>query len=716
MQSLRQLRNQICSVLVAAALVSLQIAPTYAYAEVASTDKSETVHVQTDATGEVLSITVDETLANSSGASTLDDYSTLQDIVPDDDEQSFTSAGDNRLTWTTNGKQVSYKGVSTDISPVDVSVSYILDGESVQPDDLAGSSGHLVMRINYSISSQWRGGETTSSVSAEIPFLCMTVVMLDSDVFSDVQVTNGKVIEDKGGMAVVGFSLPGLQDSLGLRDFDADLELELPEHMEITAEVSDFALDPIYTIVTPELFSEFDSSDIDLGLTDLDEGTDALEDAMGALIDGSGSLSSALRQLADGSEGLGTGASALREALGMLPTGLSALSSGAHALSDGLTVAQEPAALLSDGTASISDAAQAAIGTSEDAQGSVKEAQVALAALHSSLNNILEATAIFDGARTAAKDAHAAASHAAETLTQLDGELAEGKAAVSSDLDGASVLVSNAQGSLVDVTTSLGEASAVLESISTEGMTEEQRQAIISAQQILSAAGGSLAGAEGELESVAQSLDAAQTGLNAITTAVPKSVSEDISTLEASAEALAIRADEIPDTSAALIDVSTAETALERSSAELDKTRGLLAGVADGAGQLGVGASALSSALEQTVMGANELAFGIDRLALSSPQLASGAEQLGEGASQLADALQSAADGSQKLTDGLSAFNNQGIKELDAALRDIGFDVDELRERLEALSDAAEAYDSFAGKAEGQSGSVRFIYKTEQIG
>lgn len=716
MESLRRLRNRICSVLVTAALVSLQIAPTHAYADVATADKSETVHVQTDAAGEVLSITVDETLANSSGASTLDDYSTLQDIVPDDDEQSFTSSGDNRLTWTTNGKQVSYKGTSSDMPPVDVKVSYVLDGKKVQPSDLAGASGQLVLRIDYSISSQWRSGAATSGASAETPFLCMTVVMLDSDVFSNVQVTNGKVIEDKGGMAVIGFALPGMQDSLGLRDIDAGLDLELPEHMEITAEVSDYVLDPIYTIVTPELFSELDSSDVDLGIDDLDEGTDALEDAMVELIDGSGSLSSALRQLAEGSGSLGSGAHALQEALGMLPVGLTALSSGAHALSDGLTVAQEPAALLSDGAASISNAAQSAIGTSKDAQGSVKEAQVALAALHSSLNNILEAAVIFDGARTAAQDAHDAASHAAEVLAQFDGELAEGKAAVSSTLDGASVLVSNTEETLVDVTTSLGEASAVLEGIPTEGMTEEQQQAIISAQQILSAAGGSLAGAENELGSVAESLDAAQTGLNAITTAVPKSISEDISTLEGSAEALAIRADEIPDDSAAQNDVSTAEAALERSSDELDQTLGLLAGVVDGAGQLGVGASALSSALEQAVLGANELALGIDRFALSSPQLTNGAEQLGEGASQLADALQSVADGSQKLTDGLSTFNDLGIKELDAALRGIGSDVDELRDRLVALSDAAEAYDSFAGKAEGQSGSVRFIYKTERVG
>ena len=42
--------------------------------------------------------------------------------------------------------------------------------------------------------------------------------------------------------------------------------------------------------------------------------------------------------------------------------------------------------------------------------------------------------------------------------------------------------------------------------------------------------------------------------------------------------------------------------------------------------------------------------------------------------------------------------------------------LDGVSDRMDALRDAAKAYDTFAGKAEGQKGSVRFIYKTEQIG
>ena len=39
-----------------------------------------------------------------------------------------------------------------------------------------------------------------------------------------------------------------------------------------------------------------------------------------------------------------------------------------------------------------------------------------------------------------------------------------------------------------------------------------------------------------------------------------------------------------------------------------------------------------------------------------------------------------------------------------------------ISDRLEALRDTASEYDTFSGKLDGQSGSVRFIYKTERIG
>ena len=82
MKTLRNILNRLGCMLACAALALSQAAPVTAYAN-DSVDKSETVHVQTDATGAVTSITVEEVLANTSGAATLEDSSTLTDIKAD---------------------------------------------------------------------------------------------------------------------------------------------------------------------------------------------------------------------------------------------------------------------------------------------------------------------------------------------------------------------------------------------------------------------------------------------------------------------------------------------------------------------------------------------------------------------------------------------------------------------------------------------------------
>lgn len=66
------LRHTICRltcVFVTASLIFCQAAPATAYAA-DTVDKSETVHVQTDPTGTVTSVTVDELLANDTASPT----------------------------------------------------------------------------------------------------------------------------------------------------------------------------------------------------------------------------------------------------------------------------------------------------------------------------------------------------------------------------------------------------------------------------------------------------------------------------------------------------------------------------------------------------------------------------------------------------------------------------------------------------------------------
>lgn len=689
MYTLRPVWSRIGGVLVSVMIATAGISPTIAYSAEAP-DKSETVHVNTDAQGSVTSIDVDELLANNDAAKQVVDRTTLTDIKPSEDNQAFSTAQDGSLTWITDGKSVQYEGTSTEEPPVKVKVAYTLDGKTVRPEDLAGASGHLVVHIDY---------ENTLSSVREIdgkqariytPFLCMTAALLDGDIFTNVTATNARVIDDKGGLAVIGYAVPGLRESL---DIDPDdFDLDLPDYLQIEADVTDLTMDPLYTLVTPELFSDIDTSDLDFG--DLGEGTDELQDAMAQLIDGSGTLSDALHKLADGSDKLSGGASALQEALGALPTGISKLRKGASSLAKGLDNAAIVAGKLGTGATGLSEAAKDASDLMSGASTKTGEATEAVTELKSQVDalDLDETKQTMDDAASAAGSAQNAASEAKGLLDESLNKTATQKEATRTKIDAA-------KSALGDVATVLDDESLAL--------TPEQREAI--------------AGALAEkVTAVQSSLEDASGALEAIPTAAPEGLAEKTTALADATQQLSDDASSLTEASAKVTAVGDgADVALQK----LGETTGALAGasayadgVAKGAEDLNTGITGLAGGIDGAAEGAKALAKGMRAMAKQAPKAVKGVKALAKGADQLTSAIDATAQGSDQLTEGLSTFNDEGIAKLVDALDDLDRDLSGVTDRIEALRDAAKAYDNFAGKAEGQSGSVRFIYKTEQIG
>lgn len=135
-------------VLVAAAFATSCLVPIPVYAAT-SPDKTETVHVQTDAAGAVSEVTVEVLLANGAKASMVPDRTNLTDIKPSDEDKTFIDSGDGSLIWTADGKQVFNKGVSNEKLPVEIKLSFQLDGVDVSPSKFAGATGHLKLRVDY---------------------------------------------------------------------------------------------------------------------------------------------------------------------------------------------------------------------------------------------------------------------------------------------------------------------------------------------------------------------------------------------------------------------------------------------------------------------------------------------------------------------------------------------------------------------------------------
>ena len=686
MNAARPTWSRVGGVLVSVLLATAPLSPTLAYAT-ASVDKTETVHVQTDPAGTVSQVTVENLLANDAQADQLADRSTLTDIVPKDDEQSFAQGSGGNMTWTTGGKEVSYEGSTSQQPPVKISVSYQLDGSPVDPSKLAGATGHLDIRIDYANESQSTRTVGSDQRTMSTPFVCMTIAMLDGDVFRNVEVENGRLVDDGDALAVIGVATPGLKESLNL---DPDtIDFDLPDHLTISADVTDLALDPIYTIVTPELFTDIDTNDLGLDMARQDdEGTDALEDAMGKLIDGSSTLGTALRQLASGSDQINGGVAEFIAKISALPSGMTQLTEGIKGLSDGLTVASGAAGQLSEGASGVSGLAQASLGGVDQAKASISTAGSRVNELKEALKSMRGTKEAIGSASTAASKAHEAASDAHEGLSAVSADVEQQKAAVAGSLDQATAELDK------------------LEAISIEGLSEEQ-------QKQLDQANAAIAAAKAD---AGEQIAAARGCLDAVTVELPEGLEADIEALDGATKQLEESKSKIGGSAQALDGADKASEAIGGAQASLDAARGAIEGVAGGSSSVSDGASQLAASLAQASTGASQLADGMGGLSEAAPQMVDGMGALAQGLGQLSTGLKATADGSDQLTDGLSTFDREGIAKVVDALRDMNDDMGGITDRLDALRDSARDYDNFSGKADGQTSAVRFIFKTEQIG
>ncbi len=319
--------------------------------------KDETVYVLARADGSVDKIIVSDWVRNTRGDALLNDATQLTDIENVKGDETYTLGGDNACVWDARGNDIYYQGSIDQELPVSVAVSYTLDGQPVTPEELAGKSGKVAIRFDYANNQYELVDINGKQEKIYVPFAMLTGVVLDNDVFANVSVSNGKIVNDGDRTIVAGLALPGLQDSLGLgRD-----DLELPEYVEITADVEGFALETTVTLAANGLFSgELDGNEKLDELDDLDGKLDELTVAMGQLMDGSSRLYDGLcalldssKELVAGIDQLAAGAAQLKQGADSLSAGASQLQAGAASLNEGLTALAEKNDTLNSGAAQV---------------------------------------------------------------------------------------------------------------------------------------------------------------------------------------------------------------------------------------------------------------------------------------------------------------------------------------------------------------------------
>ena len=778
-------------------------------------DKDESVYLISDANGNVNKTIVVDHLKNKDKKDTLEDASNLSDIENVKGKEKFTQSGD-KLTWQAGGKDIYYQGTATAEPPVTQKVTYYLDGKEISPEDLAGKSGKVKIRFDYTNTTSYTETVNGEKQTVSVPFAAITGLVL-GDGFENIEVTNGKAEVSDSSSVVLGYALPGLKDSLGIKDGDLDGDVNIPEYMEMTADVENFSMPAAMTFVVNA--SDYVSTD-GIDTSDLDDMINDLKDASTQLQDGSKTLAEGTDTLADGlstlqsklgtfASGVGTLQSGLKtytDGVSTLSGGLNKLNSNVPTLSNGITTLNSSAKSLNDGVALLNATVSAKFTDSEkktlldqvhstlesqkseiekQAQTTVasqktaiqKQAQSAVDLQKTDIQKQAQST-VADQKEDIEKKAQAAVddqkeqikSVATETVKQQETEIKnQAASAVEQEFTSGKtdyitneakkqiesikpVIVSGVKAQFVQKMAEKNPAITDYDSAKTffdqnVGMKDGAAEACVNEQidTIINNLAGSVAStakdaskiAAGEAAYTAASQtagEAAYTGASlaagtaaytaarqtageaayagaslAATTAAYTGASQAATT--AAYTGAVSGAEQATITSAEQTKATVAASINQKQANGYSLVTGMKA-LADGTQTLYNSVPTLTSGIKQLVDGSNTLVANNAQLNSGASQLADGTNQIVSGVDQLTTGSKTLSEGAHTLADGMVQFNEEGInKILDA----YNGDLKPFTDKLQAVIDAGEEYQTYSAIADGQTGSVKFIYKLASI-
>ncbi len=324
--------------------------------------KEETVYILADAKGDVNKVIVSNWIKNGEGSSSLADVSYLQDIENVKGYEGYTAGDNGNLTWEAGGADIYYQGTAEQELPVEVKLSYTLDGKEIAPEELAGKSGRVTIRFDYENKETQTVEINGNEEEIYVPFAMISGMALPSDTFSNIEVKNARLISEGDNYLVVGAAFPGLRESLDIEGLKEEVkdeekrkeldEINIPEYIEVSADAVNFNLSMTMTMAMSDVLSDISLTD-SIDLDDIDGSMDDLKSAAEELKDGTSELKDGAGELRDGTEELKDGAAKLRDGALELKDGSLRLKDGASDLKDGTSDLKDGVAKLKDGSGAL---------------------------------------------------------------------------------------------------------------------------------------------------------------------------------------------------------------------------------------------------------------------------------------------------------------------------------------------------------------------------
>lgn len=648
--------NRISKTVISGLLVTSLVVSNGAYANAQKISKDESVYVNADESGATTKITVSNWLKNAGINGTINDESDLKDIQNVKGDETFTQNGDD-VQWSAGSNDIYYQGTTDKELPVGVEIKYELDGKEIAAKDLLGQSGKLKITVSYtnkSKSTQTINGEKQEMYT---PFVMATGIILPDDKFSNVEVDDGKIINEGSNNIVVGFGMPGMAESL---DLDEDAADKLPEGFTVTADVTNFSIGNTITFASPSILSDLELDDID-DLDDLENKLEKLVDSSEDLVDGSKKLSNKMGELEDKFDDYQDGEKSLNKGIKDLVNGGTTLKKGVKDYTNGVDTLAKGTQSYVNGAKQITDGNQKLYEAVKDMPSSYKEFSDGLQAYTKGVDTLADtktAKQLTDGA---------------DAVTAGIGTLNENLGKLESSYDNYKLLADGLKAQAAQISDPTQKATILAYVQKLEELYQGQKASV-----------GALVSATNNKSTLKSGASQVAAGIKKVMTGA-QTLSGNSATLRS--------ADQKLTSSIATLTASVKK--LSEGSKKLSSNdRKLLAGA------------------KKILKASKSVKSGSDKLINGANKLKKGSNKLHKATGKVADGIGKLSDGADDLYEGMDKFDQKGIQKLNNVYED---DIKTLKTRLEKLTDMSKDYTNFSGISKGMDGKVKFVIETAEV-
>lgn len=259
--------------------------------------KDETVYSTINSDGSLFKTTVVNHLYNANDDETKD-MTELKEILNVNGNETFNISGTN-ITWNNKGKEIFYQGKIEKELPITTEIKYYLDGKEYKSKDLIGKKGKVKVVINFKNNDKHITKVNGYEETIYTPFVVTLGTVLNNKNASNIEVTNGKIVNTGSKNFIIALSSPGLYESLGVDKFK-DMD-----SITITYDTNEYKETSMYLVSTPKLIDNTDLKVFDKlnkvynDVNKLNTNMDTIENGAKELETGANKLASGSKQISD---------------------------------------------------------------------------------------------------------------------------------------------------------------------------------------------------------------------------------------------------------------------------------------------------------------------------------------------------------------------------------------------------------------------------------